>query len=128
MCSNFFDVISLCYINELITNETRYKIIRYIFTVIGFPLMFCLRQGIFIKNIYAMNFFTEHSTLIKTYYVYKLLGYKFLKFALIKHCKDNQWFMDSGKILNDINSDPYLYYIHLYDYIFTEEPETLPEA
>lgn len=127
MCSNFFDVISLCYINETITKELKYKILRYIFTFLGFPLMFCLRQGIFVKNVYAMNFFTEHSALVKAYYVYKFINYKFLKFAILKHCKDNPWFMDSGKILSNIANDHHIYFTHLHDYISSDSPELMPD-
>jgi hypothetical protein len=89
MGSNFFDVISMCLIAEKLNGGVKYKVLRYIFTIIGFPLMFFLRQGIFIKDVYALNFFTEHSALVKAYYVYKFCGYKFLKRPIVRHCEDN---------------------------------------
>lgn len=128
MCSNFFDVITMCYINEKLTKEFKYKFLRYVFTVIGFPTMICLRQGFFISHVYALNFFTEHSALVKAYYVYKLLGYKFLKKPLLRHCKDNPWFADSAKFIFDIDGDFELYNLHLYDYLNTNTIETIPNS
>lgn len=127
MGSNILDVISLCYLGEVLTKEFKYKFLRYVFTVIGFPILFFgLRQGIFIRNVYAMNFFTEHSALVKAFYTYKFCGYTFLKRAIIKQCNDNPWFMDSGKILKNINKDDSLYNVHLNDYLNTTSFESLP--
>lgn len=126
MCSNFFDVISMCYIAEKLKGGVKYKVLRWIFTAVGFPLMFFLRQGIFVKSVYALNFFTEHSSLVKAYYVYKLCGYEFLKNSIIRHCNDNPWFMDSGKFLKNITGDSTLYDLHLNDYLNSDNTENIP--
>lgn len=128
MCSNFFDAITMCYINELLTKEFKYKFLRYVLTVLGFPVMWNLRQGLFVKHVFAMNFFTEHSALVKAYYVYKFLGYKFLKGAILRHCKDNPWFADAAKIRFDLTGDFELYNLHLYDYLNTDTIETIPNS
>ena len=127
LCPDFFDVIALFYVNEKLTNQFKYKFFRYLFTILGFPLMFSLRQGFFIKSIYTMNFFTEHSSLVKAYYLYKFLNYKFLSPVILKQCDDHHWFADSAKILLDLEGHSDFYNMFVYDFINTKSPASVPQ-
>lgn len=118
----------MCYINEKLTKEFKYKFLRYIFTIIGYPTLLCLRQGVFIGKVYALNFFTEHSALVKAYYVYKFLNYNFLKNIILRHCKDNPWFMDSGKFKFELTGEDSLYFMFMYDYLNTTSIENMPHT
>lgn len=128
----FYDALSICHVGELLGGELvgRYRILKRILWVLGWPLMGSLRQGVFVGNVYLANFFTEHSSLVKAYYLYKLTGSRRMRNAVLRQVADHPWFMDGAKIEADIRGtvearERHLAFLHDYGSIKVA-PKGLP--